>query len=337
MRRISREDYLAALDAGRKPYQDGYYAMYSSLLGGVVTDPVLMQLPIDDHLVHRGDGVFDTFKCVDGAIYNLDAHLLRLERSAAAIGIRWPGGLDELRDLSVETLRAGGRRVCSGRVMLARGPGGFGVNPYEPPGPALYIIAYALGAAFMDRHPAGARVRRSRIPAKPSQFAEIKNCNYLPNVLMKRELVDWGVDFVVGYDADDHLTEGATENVGIVTRSGELAFPRLENILAGTSMLRLMELAREQVGSGALRGVVMRDITEAEVLDAAEVLIVGTTINVVAVCEYEGSAIGAGTPGPVWRLLNGLLEWDIAGNGALRTPVWGDGSGAIPAGKRGRS
>ena len=323
MKRLSLNGYLAALEAGRKPYHDGYYAMYSSLLGGIVTNPVLMQLPIDDHLVHRGDGVFDTFKCVDGAIYNLDAHLHRLERSAAAIGTRWPGGVGDIRTLTLETIRAGDHRICSGRVMLARGPGGFGVSPYEPPEPTLYIIAYKLGAPFMEAHPAGASVRRSRVPAKPSQFAEIKNCNYLPNVLMKGEAVDWGVDFVVGYDTDNHLTEGATENVGIVTRSGELVFPRLENILAGTSMLRLMELAQEQVSAGDLKAVTMRDISEQDVLDAAEVLIVGTTLNVVAVCEYEGCAIGRGTPGPVWQLLNGLLERDILENDALRTRVFG--------------
>jgi len=322
MKHISLDGYLAALEAARQPYHAHYYAMYSSLLGGVVTHPVLMQIPIDDHLVHRGDGVFDTLKCVNGAMYNVDAHLRRLERSAAAIGIRWPGGFDEIRALTLETIRAGGQRMCSCRVMLARGPGGFGVNPYEPPGPALYIIAYKLGPPFMDIHPGGARVRRSRVPAKPSQFAEIKNCNYLPNVLMKREAVDWGVDFVVGYDVDDHLTEGATENVGLITRSGELVFPRRENILEGTSMLRLMELARDQVNAGALKAVVRRDISEQELFDAAEVLIVGTTINVVAVVEYEGRAIGTGYPGTGWRLLNDLLERDIAENGVLRTAVF---------------
>lgn len=322
MKKISGDTYLAALENARRTYHDAYYAMYSSLLGGVVTNPVLMQLPIDDHLVHRGDGAFDTFKCVDGAIYNLDAHLQRLVRSAEAIGIVWPGGIDELRDLSIKTLQIGGHRDCSGRVMLARGPGSFGLSPYEPLERALYIIAYKLGTAFMQAHPEGARVGRSHVPAKPPPFAGIKNCNYLPNVLMKREAEDWGVNFVVGYDANGYLTEGAAENVGIVTRAGELVFPRLENTLAGTSMLRLMDLARDQVGSAVIQAITMRDITEQEVFAAAELLIVGTTINVVAAVEYEGCSIGGGKPGPVWCLLSGLLTRDIAENGALRTTVF---------------
>ena len=33
-------------------------AVYSSVLGGIVTDPALMVLPLDDHMVHRGHAVF---------------------------------------------------------------------------------------------------------------------------------------------------------------------------------------------------------------------------------------------------------------------------------------
>ena len=325
MKHIDAANYLATLATRRQPYHDGYYAMYSSVLDGIVTDPLLMQLPVDDHLVHRGDGVFDTCKCVDGAIYNFAAHLARLERSAAAIGIRWAAGMEAVGRLAVATTRAGGRPDCCVRIVLARGPGGFGVNPYESPTPALYVVVYAINEPFMRRHPAGGTVRRSTVPAKPAAMAEIKNCNYLPNVLMKREAVDWGVDFVVGYDADGNLTEGATENVGLVTHDGELAFPRLENILAGTTMLRLAELARGLTCTGELRAVSFRDIGEDEVRQAAELLAVGTTINVAALCTYEGQPVGSGRPGPVWRRLEPMLDDDIRKNPAMRTPVFGEG------------
>ena len=321
MKHYDLNTFAAALDARRQPWYDHYYAMYSSLLDGVVTDPALMLLPLDDHLVHRGDGAFDTGKCVAGGLYNFEAHLDRLMRSAAAIGIVWPGGRDEILRLTHATIRAAGRRDCSVRVILARGPGSFGVSPYDSPRPALYIVVYALGAPFMEKHPGGAVVRRSQIPCKPSELAGIKNCNYLPNVLMKRESVDWGVDFVVGFDPAGHLTEGPTENAGIVTCKGELLFPRLENILAGTTMLRLIELAGALVADGTLRSVGHRDLTEADLFEAAEMLIVGTTLNLVAVREYEGRPVGAGRPGPVHARLGRMLEDDILGNAALRVEL----------------
>ena len=311
-------EYARALDAARQPHQAGYYAMYTSLLNAIVTDGALMQVPLDDHVVHRGDGVFDTFKCLGGAAYNLEAHLARLMQSAAGIGLAWRDGVDDIRRLTLETLRAAGRAECSGRVMLSRGPGGFGVNPYESIAPALYIVVYKLGKPFMELHPEGAAVMRSAVPAKPGFWAAFKNCNYLPNVFMKREAVDHNVDFTLGYDDHGHITEGATENAGIVTRGGVLVFPGLKNILAGTTMLRVMELAAGL--RGVVTGIEVRGITEAEVKDAAELLIVGTTLNVVAGCVYNGKPVGTGRPGPVYQALQDALVADMTRNNALRTP-----------------
>lgn len=48
--------------------QQQYLAMYSSVFGGITTDPAAMVIPIDDHMVHRGHGVFDTAIIVDGYV-----------------------------------------------------------------------------------------------------------------------------------------------------------------------------------------------------------------------------------------------------------------------------
>jgi 4-amino-4-deoxychorismate lyase len=72
-------DQLRALRA-KQPVK--YTAFYSSQLGGIVTDPALMVIPFDDHMVHRGHGIFDTAGIVNGKIYDLDAHLDRFLKSA---------------------------------------------------------------------------------------------------------------------------------------------------------------------------------------------------------------------------------------------------------------
>lgn len=45
-----------------------FLAMYSSIFGGITTEPAAMVIPIDDHMVHRGHGVFDTAIIVDGLV-----------------------------------------------------------------------------------------------------------------------------------------------------------------------------------------------------------------------------------------------------------------------------
>jgi len=319
LKRIDCSTYIEHLQTLRRPWHQRFYAMYSSVLGGIVTDPLLMLIPADDHLVHRGDGVFDTFKCVDRAAYNLDAHLKRLVRSGREIGLEWPEGIDGIRAQTLETLTLAGQRDCSCRVILARGPGGFGISPYESPVPALYIIVYALGQPFMQAHPDGAKVKRSQTPVKSGTFATYKHCNYLPNVLMKREAIDAGVDFVVSYDERGFLAEGATENVGIVTAQRELLFPSLEKVLDGTTMLRVMQLAETLIHDGLLTRIAFTGIREEQVKAAHELIIVGTTLNVASACWYEGEPLHHGKPGDVGTALDRLLAHDIQTNPELRT------------------
>lgn len=45
-----------------------YQAMYSSVFGGITLDPALMVIPLDDHMVHRGHGVFDTAMLFNGLV-----------------------------------------------------------------------------------------------------------------------------------------------------------------------------------------------------------------------------------------------------------------------------
>jgi branched-chain amino acid aminotransferase len=281
-------------------------------------DPALMVVPFDDHLVHRGDGVFETMKAVEGGVYNLDAHLQRLQRSSYQMGLAIRGGIAAVREKILALLAIAQQLNCSIRVVVSRGPGSMGVSPSQTVGSQLYILIYQPGEPFMMRQPKGASLRKSAVPQKTSIFATAKTCNYLPNVLMRAEAEAWGVDFVVGTDGQGHVTEGATENLGIVSKSGRLVFPPLDSVLAGTTMLRVAELARQLEAQGMITGVIFRPIREEELDTAREILIVGTTLNVVSVVEYESRPVGEGTPGPVGRALDALILEDTQSNDALR-------------------
>lgn len=321
MKQFCASDWPTLASTLRRPFQDNYFAMYSSLYDGIVTDPALMVLPIDDHMVHRGDGVFEALKVVNGSIYNLAGHLDRLEQSASALTLPLPKDRQTLQDILDATIRTAGRKDVMLRIFVSRGPGSFGVNPYDCPASQLYVVVTALGTPFMQLHPEGAIVRTSRIAAKSAAMSHIKNCNYAPNVLMKKEAVDEGAHFTAGFDEHGFLTEGAVENMGIVSARGHLLFPKLERILAGTTMFRVMELGRALVPGGTLKGVAFGDITRDDILSASEFIITGTTINVVAGIQFDGHPIGTGKPGPVYQALDAALKTDMVSNAALLTPV----------------
>ena len=321
---LGLEDCQRLAEDWVKPYHQNYLAMYSSVLGGVVTDPFLMTIPVDDHMVHRGDGIFEAFKCVNGNIYNLTAHLERLERSARAVYLTLPARLEHITDLVIGTIRIAGTRDCLIRLFVSRGPGGFTTNPYECPSSQIYIVACNPSVYPEEQSTEGVFIKSSSIPVKKSYFATIKSCNYLPNVLMKKEAVDAGVQYTVSIDENGFLGEGSTENIGLVTPDRTLKFPRFARILKGTTVTRVAELAESLVANGKLEQVVFEDITLNEAYSGAEILLFGTTFDILAAVIFDGHAIGSGRPGEIYQLLLELLTRDIENNSALHTKVFGE-------------
>ncbi|MCF7848077.1 MAG: aminotransferase class IV [Kiritimatiellales bacterium] len=315
-------EWMGRMEAARHPMAEKLYAMYSSVTDGITIDPAMMFVPVDDHMVHRGDGLFESFKCVDGNIYNLDAHLERLEKACGTMEIDLPVTLDELAGITVQTIRAGGRRDALVRLLVSRGTGTMGVNPYECSCAEIYIVVYKLTKCDVGEMPAGVRVITSAVPLKPGFFATVKTCNYLPNVLMKKEAVDAGVDFVVSIDENGNLGEGATENVGIVTPERELLMPPAERVLAGTTAKRALQLAQSLVANGLLKCAEFRAIPIETARAAAEMHIYGTTPNVTPVTEFDGAPVGDGQPGPVAAALFEMLKNDMTPDSRRLTNVF---------------
>jgi branched-chain amino acid aminotransferase len=305
------KEFLSRLKQIRYAHQDNYLAMYSSVLGGVVTHPEFMLIPIDDHIVHRGDGVFEVFKCQRGRIYQLEAHLRRLQDSIQALGLKLPVSTSSLKGIVRETIKITQVKDCLIHIYLSRGPGGFSVNPFETIGTQLYVVVTKLIPLPKQYFQSGVKVIISRVPPKPDFFAKIKSCNYLPNVLMKKEALERGAHYAVGMDEDGYLTEGSTENFGLVSVDGYLKFPKISRILKGVTLERAFFLAQDLVKQGMLKEVSFCSITLEDVYEAKEVLLLGTTFNILPVVFFEGQTIGSGNPGRVFVALKELFEKDL--------------------------
>jgi branched-chain amino acid aminotransferase len=70
--------------------------------------------------------------------------------------------------------------------------------------------------------------------------------------------------------------------------------------------------------------VIFDDLTLNEAYTAAEILLFGTTFDILPAVEFDGHPIGSGSPGRIYQLLHELLERDILSNSALHTPVFKD-------------
>jgi branched-chain amino acid aminotransferase len=306
---LSRAEQIAKILDTPRPGEENILAYYEDRLGAISREPRLMLLPLDDHVAHRGDGIFETIKYEFGRLYVLDKHLERMRNSAAGIFLEPPCSWERLRELIIDTAAAGGEATGQMRVLLGRGPGGFGVDPIECPYASLYIIAYRFEAKPESWYAAGLKAFRSSIPAKQGYLARIKNANYLPNALMMRETRERGFDVPICFDEQGHIAESAVANIALVDQAGVLEVPESENSLPGTTMQRALELAEGEIPCR------VRPLAEKDIFAASEVLLLGTGPGCVAVVGYERKIIGAGREGPICARLRAMIRADIPVSG----------------------
>jgi|SRR5262245_46713773 len=311
LQRLGASEVLASLQALRARQPVKYAAFYSSQLGGVVTDPALMVIPFDDHIVHRGHGIFDTAGLVNGRIYDLEAHLDRFLRSAERSKLALAGSRDEMRSIIVNTAAASGLRDGAIRYWLSSGPGSLELSPAAGAQPGFFVMIFG-GLSYPERwYTEGLRVMTTTYPIKPPLYAITKATNYLPNVLMQMEAKEHGLDNGVFIDDSGYVGESSNMNVAFITKDGFLRHPKFDHVLAGCTSLRLLELARSLVGNGLLTGVEVCDIPVADARAAREMVLLGSSVKVAPVVEWDGQPISDGKPGPGARALLQLLEDDM--------------------------
>jgi 4-amino-4-deoxychorismate lyase len=269
-----------------------------------------MVLPLDDHMVHRGHAVFDTAAIINGMMYQLDAHLERFLRSAEMARIPLPCAPEQLRQIILETAAASGQRNASVRYWLSVGPGGFGLSSAECVGSSFYVMIFRAEASPATFYTQGMKVITSTVPIKPPFFARVKSNNYLPNALVMLEAKDHGADNGVFIDARGMVGESSHMNVAFVTKDRVLRHPTFDAILSGITVQRLLHLARRLVAQGDLRDIVVADVSVAEGKAAAEMMLIGSSIKVAPVVEWDGQPIGDGKPGPIVRKLLELWHQD---------------------------
>ncbi|KAK6927389.1 Aminotransferase class IV [Dillenia turbinata] len=298
-----------------------FLAMYSSIFGGIITDPSAMVIPMDDHIIHRGHGVFDTAAIFDGHLYELDQHLDRFLKSASMAKIKIPFDRESIRRILIQTVAVSKCTKGSLRYWLSAGPGDFQLSPSGCHEPSLYAIVIHDESPFVRK---GVKVITSSISIKPPQFATMKSVNYLPNVLSKMEAEENGGFAAIWLDMDGFIAEGPNMNVAFVTVEKELLMPHFDKILSGCTAKRVLTLAEKLVKEGKLRGIRVGDVSVEEGKKAIEMMLIGSGVLVRPVVQWDEQVIGDGKEGPVAQALLQLIQDDMkSGPPSVRVPRFG--------------
>lgn len=272
----------AKLKSSQLKSWDNYLGFYSSWLGGYFNEPWGMMIPMDDHGFHRGDGVFEAVRVQNGAYIDLQAHLKRLQTSATSIGIQLPKSIAEIEKICVELARRSRPELGVLRLYVTRGPGGFSPAPSESIAPQIYACMTRMKNPDERMYREGARAMISSVAAKDPFWSQIKSCNYLQNVMMKKECQEKGFDFSISVGREGNLCEGATENLLLVTPSREVFVPKFDYTLKGTTVREVLKIAE---GMPEVKSAQLVDLKVQDLYQASEAAFVGTTLGVLAIAS----------------------------------------------------
>lgn len=258
------------------------------------------RISVFDHGLLYGDGVFEGIRVYGGKVFELEAHIRRLFESARAIRLPIPMAKDPLMGAVQTTVQA--NQIADGyiRLVVTRGVGTLGLNPFTCQRGMLFIIADKIQLYPEELYEKGMRVIsattvRNHPLALPPQ---VKSLNYLNNILAKIEALDSDVPEAIMYNHEGYVAEATGDNVFVVKNQIVYVPPVEAGSLEGITRAVVIRLARQE----GLE-IIEKNLTRYDLYVCDEFFLTGTAAEVIGVVEIDGRPIGDGTPGPITRLL----------------------------------
>lgn len=250
---------------------------------------------IEDRAYQFGDGIYEVIGVYNRKLFLMDEHLVRLQRSAKEIQLDLQTPVEELREKLEQLIET--NNIIDGIVYLqiSRGVAPRSHEfPIEKITPTIVAYTKTVGD-FTEIHYNGVAV----IIDKDIRWlrCDIKSLNLLPNAMSKQKAADNGA-FEAILHRDNVVTEASSSNIFIV-KSGELyTHPANNFILNGITRQQVFKICAE-------KGIKINEqtFTVDELLQADEVFLTGTRVDVVSITKVDDQTINDGTPGEITQQL----------------------------------
>lgn len=248
------------------------------------------------------DGVYEVIPVYRGRLFCLDAHLVRLNRSLAAVEIRDPFSAGEWRELLRTLVARNGEGDQSVYVQVTRG-----VAPRNHAFPdGVEPSVFAMTRMLAKRSEPASLQAVTRVDNRWDR-CDIKSIALLPNVLLRQQAVSAGAEEAI-LSREGFITEGAASNVFAIHGDRARTPPKSSRILAGITRDVVVTL-----GGDAGVTVDEAEIPEAELRTADEIWVTSSTMEISPVVKLDGRAVGAGAKGPVWaRIYEQFSRYTLA-------------------------
>lgn len=254
-------------------------------LNGSLVDASDATVPVSDHGLTVGDGVFETMRTERGIPFAMTRHLRRLQASLDGLGLTLDRSDDELRGALVAVAETvdGPAKV---RLTVTAGPGPLG-SGRDDDGLTVVVAAAALDAWPESGEAITVPWRRN----EHSAVAGLKTTSYAENVVALARAREQGATEAILANTAGRLCEGTGSNVFVVMGGEVLTPPLSSGCLAGVTRALVLEALDVDV--------VVReaDLPIAALTDADEVFLTSSTRDVQGQHRVDDRTLPA--PGPV--------------------------------------
>lgn len=274
------------------------------------------KISVFDHGLLYGDGIFEGIRFYAGKVFRLEEHIQRLFASAKAILLTMPWSEQEVCDIVCQTVRANGLTDGYIRLVLTRGVGGLGLNPYLCKKPSMFCIADSIQLYPESYYTDGLELVTcsTRRPSHATLSPQVKSLNYLNNVMAKIECLKAGVVEGLMLNEEGLVAECTGDTIFLV-KNGTVVTPKItDGALDGITRFVVFDLCE------SLDIPVIEDqVTRYDIYTAEECFLTGTAAEVIAVNKLDDRVIGTGKPGEIFVKLLEAFRHEVVTTG---TPVY---------------
>lgn len=273
-------------------------------IDGTYYDQAQALIPVFDHGLLYGDGVFEGIRIYNDNIFKLHEHLIRIQESAKAILLDIGMSLYSLECAVRETVRVNQKKNGYIRLVITRGDGPLGLDPTTCPKTRIIIIVGDIQLYPEEYYTKGIKLITSsyrRIPAECFDV-RIKSLNYLNNVLAKIEARQAGCLECILLNTAGHVAECTGDNIFIVKNNRLFTPATHEGALEGITRNTVIELV-QSLGINAAETI----LTRFDLYTADECFLTGTAAEIIPVISIDNRTIGSGSPGPLTGKIAGLF------------------------------
>jgi branched-chain amino acid aminotransferase len=252
------------------------------------------KVSVFDHGLLYGDGVFEGIRFYNGRVFRLEEHIRRLFYSARAIVLNLPWTQEQVMQFTVDTIKANGLRDGYVRLVVTRGSGGLGLNPYLCERASMFIIAATIQLYPQEYYTNGLAIVTcaTRRPAPAALMPQVKSLNYLNNIMAKIEAIQAGAMEALMLNEQGYVAECTGDNIFLLKNGTLLTPPVSDGALDGVTRQVILQLA-DQLGIPWKE----QTLTRYDIFIADECFLTGTAAEVIPVIALDRRQIGAGKPG----------------------------------------